>query len=102
TIPHNGATTTLDALWMGVPVVALKGDRGTSRSTYSILQSLSMPELIAGSPADYVDLNVRIARGLEWRQALRATLRDRLTASPLMDAGTFVRDLEVHYRAIWR
>ena len=102
TLPHTGATTTLDALWMGVPLVALRGGRGISRSSCSILSSLGMPELVAGSEDDYVKLNVRLARDANWRQALRASLRPRLAASPLMDAPRFVADLEAAYRQMWR
>jgi len=98
---YNGATTTLNTLWMGVPIVALRGHRGISRGTYSIMQSLSMPELIADSRDAYVDLNVRLAQEVDWRQTLRKTLRDRLRSSPLMDAPRFVADLEAGYRAMW-
>jgi protein O-GlcNAc transferase len=51
---------------------------------------------------EYVDLNVRLARDRGWRDRLRATLRDRLAASPLMDSSTFVADLESAYRQMWR
>ena len=102
TLPYNGATTTLDTLWMGVPLVALRGDRGIARGGYSILQTLGLPELTASSPDEYVDTNVRLARDPAWRRSLRSTLRSRLAASPLMDSVGFVRDLEAAYRQIWR
>ena len=102
TFPSNGATTTLDTLWMGVPVVALRGERGISRGGYSILKTLGADELIACDPGQYVDLNVRLANDVQWRSRLRETLRPRLTASPLMDAKQFVDDLEARYRAMWR
>ena len=102
TFPYNGATTTLDTLWMGVPVVALRGERGISRSSYSIMESLRMPELIAGSSEEYVRLNVALARNAGQRQELRSTLRRRLELSPLMDTAGFVRDLETAYRGMWR
>ncbi len=102
TFPYNGATTTLDTLWMGVPLVALHGDRGTARSGYSILQSMQLPELVASGLDDYVELNVRLARERSWRDRLRATLRDRLASSPLMDSAAFVVDLESAYRRMWR
>ncbi len=102
TIPYNGATTTLDTLWMGTPLVALKGDRAVARGAYSILSSLGLPELVAETPAAYVDINLRLARDHAWRSRLRSSLRERLVASPLMDADTFVADLESCYRAMWR
>jgi predicted O-linked N-acetylglucosamine transferase (SPINDLY family) len=102
TYPYNGATTSLDALWMGVPVVGLKGDRGIARGTYSILQSLGADELIARSADEYVAVNERLARDPRWRRHLRETLRSRLRASPLMDARGFTAALEDHYRAMWQ
>lgn len=102
TFPYNGATTTLDTLWMGVPLVALCGDRGIARGGASILQSMDLPELIARGPAEYVELNVRLARDRGSRDRLRATLRNRLATSPLMDGPTFVADLESAYRQMWR
>jgi protein O-GlcNAc transferase len=102
TLPYNGATTTLDTLWMGVPLVALRGDRGIARGGCSILHSMNLPELIASRPAEYVDLNVRLACDRGWRDGLRMTLRDRLAASPLMDGAAFVADLESAYRQMWR
>lgn len=101
TFPYNGATTTLDSLWMGVPVVALAGERGIARGTYSILQSMQLSALIARGADDYVELNVRLARNRSWREELRATLRNRLATSPLMDGTAFVADLESIYRRIW-
>jgi len=100
TMPYNGATTTLDALWMGVPVVALAGDRAVARSATSILSTLEMPELVARTATEYVDINVALARDVEWRSRLRATLRPRLLQSPLMDSAQFTRDLEARYREI--
>jgi protein O-GlcNAc transferase len=100
--PYNGATTTLDTLWMGTPVVALEGDRGVARGGYSILRSLGLSDLIAASTQEYADLNVRLARDGGWRSALRASLRARMEASPLMDITKFVAALEAGYAQMWR
>jgi predicted O-linked N-acetylglucosamine transferase (SPINDLY family) len=102
TTPYNGATTTLDALWMGVPVVALRGDRSVARSGASILATLGLPELVAATPREYVRRNVELARDAGWRESLRAGLRQRLLASPLMDATAFTRALESHYARLAR
>ena len=102
TFPYNGATTTLDTLWMGTPIVALRGERTISRGCYSLLKALGADELIARNPDEYVDINVHLARDADWRSRLRDTLRPRLVASPLMDAKRFVADLEVRYREMWR
>jgi predicted O-linked N-acetylglucosamine transferase (SPINDLY family) len=101
TMPYNGGTTTLDTLSMGVPVVAMYGDRGIARGTYSILQSLGAQDLIARDADEYIDINCRLASSPDWRNRLRATLRDRMRASPLMDASQFTADLESAYRSVW-
>lgn len=102
TTPYNGATTALDTLWMGVPVVAMQGDRGISRGTYSILRTLGANDLIARSADEYVSLNIRLALDTTWRTRLRASLRTRLASSPLMDGEGFTRALEEKYREMWR
>lgn len=99
--PYNGATTTLDALWMGTPVVALRGDRSIARGAYSIMQSAGLPELTAASADDYVAVNTRLALDASWRKSLSKRLRSTLLASPLMDSRQFVADLEAAYRTMW-
>ncbi len=98
TFPYNGGTTTFDALWMEVPVVALAGERPVSRSGVSILSTLRMPELIARTDDEYVGVNVRLAADAGWRRTLRDTLRARMRQSPLMDAPRFTRNLEDAFR----
>ena len=100
TFPYNGGTTTLDVLWMQVPLVALAGERSVSRSGVSILSTLQMPELIAGSDEEYVAINVRLAADAGRRRALRETLRTSMLHSPLMDAARFTRNLEDAYRGM--
>ncbi len=101
TFPYNGATTTLDALWMGVPIIALRGERSISRSGYSILKTLDAEDLIADSIDRYVELNVRLAADPVWRSDFRSTLRKRLESSALMDAPKFVTALEQRFRTVW-
>jgi protein O-GlcNAc transferase len=100
--PHNGATTTFDALWMGTPLVALRGDRGIARSSASILHTLGMLDLIADTAEHYVNLNVRLALDPGRRMTLRGELRPRLMRSALMNMNAFVADLEAAYRGMWR
>jgi len=102
TTPYNGATTTLDTLWMGTPVVALRGQTGIARGGFSILSTLGLEELIAETPDAYVEANVRLAKDPAARSRLRTSLRTRLMASPLTDTRAFVADLEAAYRVMWR
>ncbi|HEX3499912.1 MAG TPA: tetratricopeptide repeat protein [Stellaceae bacterium] len=100
--PYGGGTTTIEALWMGVPVISLRGDRFTARVGDSILTTAGLPELVAGSVAGYVARASALARDRSGLAALRAGLRDRLAASPLCDAPRFARNLEAAYRRMWR
>ena len=101
TFPYNGATTTLDTLWMGVPMVALAGSTAVARSSFSLLSSLAAPELIATSSADLIARNVALATDTHSRRTLRRSLRSRLEGSPLMDAQGFTRALEEGFRTMW-
>jgi len=98
--PYNGATTTCEALWMGVPVVTLAGATHVSRVGASILGSAGLPEMVARSPGEYLDIVQRLAADSNLRRALRAELRARLQSSALLDQTTFTRDLETAYRGM--
>jgi predicted O-linked N-acetylglucosamine transferase (SPINDLY family) len=102
TYPYNGHTTTLDTLWMGVPVVTLCGEPIVSRGGKSILTNVGLPELIAESPDAFVRIAVDLSRDLNRLKTLRAELRNRMLASPVMDARGFSRNLEAVYRTIWQ
>jgi predicted O-linked N-acetylglucosamine transferase (SPINDLY family) len=100
--PYNGHTTSLDALWMGVPVVSLAGEAPVSRGGLSILRNLGLPELVARSEDDYVRIAAELARDRARLTDLRATLRDRMAHSVLMDAPRFAAQIERAYRTMWR
>lgn len=99
--PYSGGITTLDALWMGVPVVSLAGSHFAGRMTESILSVAGLPDLVARSPADYVRRAIALARDADRLAALRASLRERLARSPLCDGPRFTRGLEAAYRRMW-
>ncbi len=102
TIPYNGHTTSLDSLWMGVPVVTRVGRTVVGRAGWSQLSNLALTELAAWNDDDFVTIASGLAHDLPRLTQLRATLRDRMQASPLMDARRFVRHVEAAYRLIWR
>ncbi|HTY04305.1 MAG TPA: tetratricopeptide repeat protein [Rhodocyclaceae bacterium] len=97
TYPYNGATTTCEALWMGVPVVSRCGETHAARMGRSILCAAGLPELVAQSDEDFVTLAAQLASDATRRETLRGTLRGRLFASPLMDEAGFTRALEQCY-----
>ncbi|MGH8677272.1 MAG: tetratricopeptide repeat protein, partial [Burkholderiales bacterium] len=99
--PYSGGTTTCDTLWMGVPVVTLAGSRSASRSAASMLTTVGLADWIASTPDEYVRLAVKFAEERTMLAGLRASLRSRMRASPLMDEPGFARALESAYRSMW-
>jgi len=102
TFPYTGGTTTCHALWMGVPVLSLVGDSAPSRGGASVLETIGLNELLADTPEGYLDKARSLASDRERLADLRAGMRARMSASPLMDAGRFTRHLENAYRFMWR
>jgi predicted O-linked N-acetylglucosamine transferase (SPINDLY family) len=100
--PCGGHTTSLDAFWMGVPVVTLRvADKIVGRAAASIAMNLGLPELIASSEDAYVAIAVALAKDLDRLASLRAGMRARMEASPLMDGPAFARAMEALYRRAW-
>ncbi len=100
--PYNGTTTTYEALWMGVPVVTLAGTTHAGRVGASIMTGLGEPGLITGDIDQYVATAVSLARDPACINHYRATLRPRLTASPLCDAPGFTRRFEGVLLQAWQ
>ena len=101
-LPYNGHTTSLDAFFMGVPVVTLVGETVVGRAGLCQAHNLGLPELVATTPDAFVDAAARLASDPEGLSRLRASLRERLQRSPLMDAPRFAGNLEAAYRKAWR
>jgi predicted O-linked N-acetylglucosamine transferase (SPINDLY family) len=99
--PYNGATTTCEALWMGVPVVTLSGDRHAGRVGASILRRLNLDELVARDAKEYVQIAVNFVDQRDRLADLRRSLRPRMTASPLCNPPAFARYIEAAYRRMW-
>lgn len=100
--PFTGSTTTFEALWMGVPVVTLAGNRMVARWSASMLRRLDLTEFVATSCDDYVAIAQRLANNLPLIESLRSTLRDRVANSPLCDARRRAHQIERAYRYMWR
>ena len=101
TLPFNSGTTAFDALWMGVPLVALEGNWTGGRMGSSVLKSLGRPEWIAQTPADYARIVATLARELPLRRSLRETQRDQMAQSPLCDGIGLTRALEDAFDAMY-
>jgi protein O-GlcNAc transferase len=102
TLPYNGHTTSLDALWMGVPVVTRIGPTVAGRAGLSQLANLGLADLAADSDEAFVETAVSLAGDLARLATLRGTLRERMACSPLMDGARFARGVEAAYEGMWR
>lgn len=100
--PYNGTTTTCEALWMGVPVVTLRGDRHVGRVGASILTTVGFPAGIAESRDDYVLTARLLAESPGLLRTVRNTLRDTVMRSPLCDGRDHAATLEQAFRYVWQ
>ncbi|MEI7606595.1 MAG: tetratricopeptide repeat protein [Rhodospirillaceae bacterium] len=100
--PYNGTTTTCEALWMGVPVVTLRGDRHAGRVGASLLTRVGLEELVAADEETYLMIAASLACDPGRLERLRRGMRERLRASSLCDADTFAHHVETAYRIMWR
>ena len=100
--PYNGTTTTCEALWMGVPVVTLRGDRHAARVGASLLHQIGLTDLMADSVEDYIEIAASLADDRDRLTQLRHSLRPRLAASSLCDQHSFARKIEAAFRQMWQ
>jgi predicted O-linked N-acetylglucosamine transferase (SPINDLY family) len=102
TFPFNGGMTTLEALWMGVPVVTIAGNTVVSRQTVSALANIGLDEELAYvDQYAYVQGAIALANNPPRLQELREELRPRMRNSPLRDSEKFTKDLEMLLRRMW-
>jgi predicted O-linked N-acetylglucosamine transferase (SPINDLY family) len=99
--PFNGATTTCEALWMGVPVITLLGDRHVGRVGASILTNLGLTDFIGQDIDGYIQLAVEMAANTNYLQEIREGLRERMQRAPLCDGRSFASDVETAYQEMW-
>jgi predicted O-linked N-acetylglucosamine transferase (SPINDLY family) len=105
TFPYNGTTTTCEALWMGVPVVSLHGDRHSARVGTSLLTAAGFPDWIANTPERYIQICRALANDRAKLIELRSQMRERVRQSRLCSAGNYARAVERAYDemyAKWR
>lgn len=100
TYPYGGGTTTCEALWMGVPVVSLAGDRAVARFGLSTLSRVGLEALVADGAQGYVEIAAALAGDRERLAALRSGLRERMAASTLCRSASFTGELERAYRGM--
>jgi protein O-GlcNAc transferase len=102
TFPYNGHTTTLDAFWMGVPVVSLVGETVVGRAGLSMHRHVGLADLVAHSAEQFVGIAVELSGNLARLNEMRQNLRPTMQHSPLMDFSRFARGIEAAYRGMWK
>ncbi|SIO13922.1 Predicted O-linked N-acetylglucosamine transferase, SPINDLY family [Singulisphaera sp. GP187] len=99
--PWSGHTTACESVWMGVPIVTLRGNRHAGRMTASVLTCLGLNDWIAETPQQYLDIAQRFASDRTHLAELRRTMRTRMNCSPMGDGQTWTKNLENAYRTMW-
>lgn len=102
TFPYNGTTTTCEAMYMGVPVITLAGNRHVSRVGVSLLSNVGLNELIAYCEEEYIEKAVSLANDINRLEEIKINLRKNMVDSPIMKADDFIFELEKIYKDIWK
>ena len=100
--PYTGGTTSVESLWMGVPVLTLDGKSFLSRQGVGLLMNAGLPAWIAADADDYVARAVSHASDVQALASLRAGLRQQVLASPIFDAPRFAQHFEAALRGMWQ
>jgi protein O-GlcNAc transferase len=102
TFPYSSGSTSINALWQGVPVVAIGGNEWRSRNTASIMVGAGLSQYIARDVDDYIARAEALAGDINHLRHQRATLANYLTTTPQWDTAAFAINFEARLRAIWR
>ncbi|MEB3831392.1 O-linked N-acetylglucosamine transferase, SPINDLY family protein [Phormidium sp. CCY1219] len=102
TYPYNGATTTLETLWMGIPLVTRVGEQFAARNSYTMMMNVGVTEGIAWTDEEYVDWGIRLGKDAALRQEISWQLRRSRHTSPLWNGKEFTRQMEKSYQQMWQ
>ncbi|MBI4782980.1 MAG: hypothetical protein HY785_16905 [Oscillatoriophycideae cyanobacterium NC_groundwater_1537_Pr4_S-0.65um_50_18] len=101
TYPYNGATTTLEALWLGLPIVTRVGQQFAARNSYTMMMNAGIPEGISWNDAEYLEWGIRLGTDADLRQDIAYRLNRSRHTSPLWNGQQFARDMESAYQQMW-
>lgn len=101
TYPYNGATTTLETLWMGIPLVTRVGEQFVARNSYTMMINAGITEGIAWTDEQYVEWGIRLGKDADLRQKISWQLRQSRLISPLWNGAQFAREMENAYEEMW-
>ncbi len=101
TYPYNGATTTMETLWMCIPLVTRVGEQFAARNSYTMMMNAGITEGIAWNDEEYVEWGVRLGKDAALRQQISWRLRQSRQTAPLWNAKQFTREMEKAYQQMW-
>ena len=101
TYPYNGATTTLEALWMELPIVTRVGEQFFARNSYTMMINAGITEGIAWTDKEYIEWGVRLGNDPDLRQQVSWKLKKSKQTSPLWDTKQFAKEMEFAYEQMW-
>ena len=101
TYPYNGATTTLETLWMGIPLVTRVGQQFAARNSYSFMMNVGITEGIAWTDEEYVDWGIRLGTDDAVRHQVAQKLRQSRQTSALWNTRSFAQEMEAAYQQMW-
>ncbi|WP_375496141.1 O-linked N-acetylglucosamine transferase, SPINDLY family protein [uncultured Nostoc sp.] len=102
TFPYNGATTTLETLWMGIPLVTRVGEQFAARNSYTMMMNVGVTEGIAWTDEEYVEWGVRLGKDEALRQQVVLKLKASRQTAPLWNGKQFTREMEKAYQQMWQ
>jgi len=101
TYPYNGATTTLEVLWIGLPIVTLVGEQFAARNSYTFMLNAGITEGIAFSPAEYIEWGIKLGLNEKLREKIHWKLLKNRQTAPLWNAKKFTQEMENAYSQMW-
>ncbi|WP_293148559.1 MULTISPECIES: O-linked N-acetylglucosamine transferase, SPINDLY family protein [unclassified Microcoleus] len=101
TYPYNGATTTLETLWMCIPLVTRVGEQFAARNSYTMMMNAGVTEGIAWTDEEYVEWGIRLGKDASLREQISWKLRQSRQIAPLWNAKQFTREMEKAYEQMW-
>ena len=101
TYPYNGATTTLETLWMEIPLVTRVGEQFAARNSYTFMINAGITEGIAWSDEEYIEWGIKLGTDENLRKEVSWKLRQSKKTSPLWNGKQFTREMEKAYQQMW-
>jgi len=102
TYPYNGATTTLETLWMGIPLVTRVGEQFSARNSYGMMVNVGISEGVAWTDAEYVEWGIKLGKDAQLRQDISMKLKASRQTSPLWNGKKFALEMEKAYQQMWQ